>query len=42
MDEEFWNEVTDHNMTDWLMSPSAIDAKKRYDAFIEELSATNQ
>ncbi|MGB0516773.1 MAG: DUF6395 domain-containing protein [Poseidonia sp.] len=42
MDEEFWEQVTDHKMTEWLTSASAIEAKKRYEAFILELSATNQ
>ena len=41
MKEEFWKEVTEHEMTEWLTSPSAIEAKKRYDRFILEQSSVN-
>ena len=41
MKEEFWGDITDHKMTEWLASPSAIEAKKRYDQFILEQSSSN-
>ncbi|MEC7167853.1 MAG: DUF6395 domain-containing protein [Candidatus Thermoplasmatota archaeon] len=39
MKEEFWKEVTEHKMTDWLTSPSALEAKEKYDRFILEQSS---
>ena len=42
MKEEFWREVTEHKMTEWLSSPSAIEAKERYDKFILEQSSSNR
>lgn len=41
MKEEFWGDITDHKMTEWLASPSSIEAKKRYDQFILEQSSSN-
>lgn len=42
MKEEFWGAVTEHKMTEWLTSPSAIEAKEKYDKFILEQSSSNQ
>ena len=38
MKKEFWDEVTSHEMTDWLMSQSAVYAKERFDEFMLNLS----
>jgi hypothetical protein len=39
MKQEFWMEITEHRMTDWLISPAAIKAKEKYDRFILEQSS---
>tara|TARA_B100001564_G_scaffold359162_1_gene379918 strand:+ start:967 stop:2262 length:1296 start_codon:yes stop_codon:yes gene_type:complete len=36
MDERFFKTVTEHNMSQWLISPDAIQAKKDFDEFMTE------
>jgi hypothetical protein len=42
MKKDFWNVITEHKMTEWLESPSAIAAKEAYDRFIQERSSSIQ
>ena len=36
MDERFFKTVTEHDMSQWLTSPAAIEAKKDFDNFMKE------
>ena len=38
MEEEYWRDVTTHNMSPWLSSDSAVAAKQAFDEFMHRLN----